>query len=302
MSPAKPKKPATAQSKAAIPPARQTGKPKTPAKSGQRVGVIGVGVMGQALVKGMLHGKVFDTRQLWGADRSATACHKAERDLGITVSTSCTPYLADSAIVVLCVKPNMVGSAIKGLKAAGLKPGTLVLSIAAGVTLGQIEGYLGTKNPVIRVMPNLPCVVGEGMSALARGTYATDAHMTKAHKIFQAVGRCIELDESHFNAVTGLGGSGPAYVFLVMEALADGGVRVGLPREVALQIVAQTVLGSAKMLQQTNRHPASLRDDVTTPAGCTIGALLSMEDGKIRSVLARAVEEATTIAEQLGHS
>jgi pyrroline-5-carboxylate reductase len=149
-------------------------------------------------------------------------------------------------------------------------------------------------------MPNTPCIVGQGMTVICPGTHVQASDIESTYGIFQAVGQCMELEESHFDAVTGLSGSGPGYLYLIMEALADGGVRVGLPREVALKIVTQTVLGAATMVQQTGRHPAALRDDVTTPAGCTIGGLLIMEDGKIRSVLARAVEEATQIAAQLG--
>jgi pyrroline-5-carboxylate reductase len=138
------------------------------------------------------------------------------------------------------------------------------------------------------------------MTVICGGKFATAAHLERAQKVFQAVGRCVAAEESHFNAVTALSGSGPAYVYLILEALADAGVRVGLRRDLALTLVTQTVLGATKMVQETGRHPAALRDDVTTPAGCTIGGLLMLEDGKIRSVLARAVEEATRIAGQLG--
>jgi pyrroline-5-carboxylate reductase len=149
-------------------------------------------------------------------------------------------------------------------------------------------------------MPNTPCVIGEGMTVVCRGRDATADHLEIARRVFAAVGRCEEVDEQYCNAITALSGSGPAYMYLVMEALADAGVRVGLPRDLALTLVAQTMLGSARMVQQTGRHPASLRDDVTTPAGSTIGGLLMLEDGKIRSVLARAVEEATRIVDRLG--
>jgi pyrroline-5-carboxylate reductase len=149
-------------------------------------------------------------------------------------------------------------------------------------------------------MPNTPCIVGDGMTAICRGHYAPRTDLERARHIFEAVGKCIAIDEIHFNAITALSGSGPAYQFLIMEALADAGVRVGLPRQLALTLVAQTALGAAKMVLSTGRHPASLRDDVTTPAGCTIGGLLMLEDGRIRSVLARAVEEATRISSHLG--
>jgi pyrroline-5-carboxylate reductase len=210
--------------------------------------------------------------------------------------------LATTDIIMLCVKPHQIQSAIKMLMTKRLRPDTLIISIAAGVTLATLQQALPANAPVIRAMTNTPCQVAQGMTVICAGEHATADHMAKAQQIFDAVGQCLDMDESYFDAVTGLCGSGPAYMYLIMEALADGGVRVGLPREKAIKLVAQTVLGAATMVQQTGRHPASLKDDVTTPAGCTIGALLSMEDGKIRSVLARAVEEATRIASGLGYS
>ncbi len=149
-------------------------------------------------------------------------------------------------------------------------------------------------------MPNVPALVSEGMTVIARGRHVTKDQIAEATDIFKSVGRCIELGEHHLNAVTAISGCGPAYVFLIIEALADAGVSVGLPRDVARELVAQTVLGASKMVQDSERHPAAMRDDVTTPAGCTIGALLVLEDGKIRSVLARAIAEATRIAGTLG--
>ena len=137
------------------------------------------------------------------------------------------------------------------------------------------------------------------MTVVCAGRHATAEHLERAQRIFASVGRAMAVDEGYFNAITALSGSGPAYQYLIMEALADAGVRVGLPRALALTLVAQTVLGSARMVMATGRHPAALRDDVTTPAGCTIGGLLMLEDGKIRSVLARAIEEATKIAGHL---
>src|SRR5262249_15816013 len=143
-------------------------------------------------------------------------------------------------------------------------------------------------------------IVGEGMTVICQGPHATTTHLAKARQVFECVGECVQADEMHFNAVTALSGSGPAYQYLIMEAMADAGVRVGLPRDLAFGLVAQTAGGGARMVQTCGRHPAALRDDVTTPAGCTIGGLLMLEDGKIRSVLARAIEEATRIAGQLG--
>jgi pyrroline-5-carboxylate reductase len=176
----------------------------------------------------------------------------------------------------------------------------LLISVLAGVTTERFEGLLGTENAFVRAMPNTPCLVGHGVTVFCGGRWVTEKHLELSRKIFLSVGKALEVEEHYFNAITALSGSGPAYMYLVMEALADAGVRVGLPRDLAMELVAQTMLGSARMVQETGRHPAALRDDVTTPAGCTIGGLLMLEDGKIRSVLARAVEEATKIVENLG--
>ncbi|WP_373531227.1 pyrroline-5-carboxylate reductase [Vampirovibrio sp.] len=265
-----------------------------------KLGVIGAGVMGQALIQGLMRKQMVTLKNVWAAAKTEASCEKIRAELGITALTNYNDRLADTDVLLLCVKPNGIKGVLEKLKAGGLKPDTLIISIVAGATIETMENTLATENPVIRAMTNTPCTVGQAMTTICGGTHATQKHLAIAQQIFDAVGICMELDESHFNAVTSLAGSGPAYVFLIMEALADGGVRVGLPREAALKIVSQTLLGAATMVQQSGRHPAALRDDVTTPAGCTIGALLTMEDGKIRSVLARAVEEATKIAGNLG--
>lgn len=265
-----------------------------------KLGVIGAGVMGQALIRGLMHKQVITLSSVWAAAKTESSCEQIRQELSIPCYTNYSDPLADTDVILLCVKPNGIRNVLEKLRKYNLPPSTLIISIVAGATIEQIEDGLDSKNPVIRAMTNTPCLVGQGMTAICLGTHAKPAHLAIAQQIFESVGVCMELDEVHFDAVTGLSGSGPAYMYLIMEALADGGVRVGLPREAALRIVAQTLLGAATMVQQSGRHPASLRDDVTTPAGCTIGALLTMEDGKIRSVLARAVEEATRIAGELG--
>jgi pyrroline-5-carboxylate reductase len=269
---------------------------------GRKFGVIGAGVMGQALMKGMLSAGLLTPDQIWAADRSDDTRAHVQRELGVHVCEDYTDQLLTTDVVLVCVKPSQVVSAMATSRASGPEPGTLFISILAGVTTGQLEDALALPNPWVRAMPNTPAVVGEGMTVVCRGRDATPVHVETARRIFAAVGRCEVVDEQYCNAITALSGSGPAYMYLVMESLADAGVRVGLPRDLAMTLVAQTMLGSARMVQQTGRHPASLRDDVTTPAGCTIGGLLMLEDGKIRSVLARAVEEATRIVEDLGRS
>ena len=195
---------------------------------------------------------------------------------------------------------GQIGAVAAVLRESSLRPDTLLISILAGVSSERLESLLQLPNAWVRAMPNTPCVVGQGMTAVCGGRGATPEHLALAERVFRSVGRCAVVEEHYCNAITALSGSGPAYMYLMMEALADAGVRVGLRRDLALELVAQTMLGSARMVLETGRHPASLRDDVTTPAGCTIGGLLMLEDGKIRSVLARAVEEATRIVEQLG--
>lgn len=268
---------------------------------GRTLGVIGVGVMGKAILRGLLSSAAVQPDQAWGTSRSAQTCAAMSAELGVPVERDVSHLLPSADILVLCVKPAQAAAALATLEAAAALPAdTLLISIVAGVSLAQLTTLLGTSNPWVRAMPNTPCVVGEGMTALAGAEGTTAMHLNKARQVFESVGRCVETEERHFDAITALSGSGPAYQYLIMEAMADAGVRVGLPRDLALTLVAQTALGAARMVQTSGRHPAALRDDVTTPAGCTIGGLLMLEDGKIRSVLARAIEEATRIVATLG--
>lgn len=270
---------------------------------GETLGVVGMGVMGCTILKGLLDARALPGDRVWGTSRSAETCQEVAGELGVPIEPDVRHRLGGAGVVVLCVKPAQAPVALGALAAAGtLRPEALIVSIAAGVDSTQLAGMLGTSNPIVRAMPNTPCVVGHGMTAVCRGPGADAGHVERARRIFECVGRTVETDERHFNAITALSGSGPAYHYLIMEAMADAGVRVGLPRDLALALVAQTTLGAARMVQTSGRHPAALRDDVTTPAGCTIGGLLMLEDGKIRSVLARAIEEATRIAAKLGPS
>lgn len=267
---------------------------------GRTLGIIGAGVMGQTLAKGLIESGLIEPERLWAGDKSAAACETARHTLHIPVETGFGGRVPAADIILVCVKPGDAAAVMTGLLEAGLCADTLLISILAGVSTEKLEALLGTPNPVVRAMPNTPCIAGEGMTVVCGGKRATGHHVARAQRIFQAVGKCLALDEKHFDAVTALSGSGPGYVYLIMEAFADAGVRVGLPRQVALTLVAQTFLGAALMVLSSKRHPAALRDDVTTPAGCTIAGILALEDGRIRSVLARAVEEATRVAAQLG--
>jgi pyrroline-5-carboxylate reductase len=269
---------------------------------GRTVGVIGAGVMGTALMKGLLDHGLVERGQVWAAAKTEASCTEAAAALGIRAQRDYGPLVPDSDLLLICVKPAQAAKVAEKLRANGLRKETLLISVLAGVTTDKLERLLDSGNPVVRAMPNTPCVVSQGVTVYCGGRSASPAHLAAAQRIFRGVGRALEVEEHYFNAITALSGSGPAYMYLVMESLADAGVRVGLPRDLALELVAQTMLGSARMVLESGRHPAALRDDVTTPAGCTIGGLLMLEDGKIRSVLARAVEEATKIVDELGRA
>jgi pyrroline-5-carboxylate reductase len=280
---------------------KESDTPKTAViADGTTLGIIGAGVMGQTLAKGLIASGLIERERLWAGEKNAAACESARHSLHIPVETDFHGRVPTADLILVCVKPADSASAATALVRAGLRPHTLVISILAGVSTEKLESLLGAPNPVVRAMPNTPCIVGEGMTVVCGGKNASSHDLVRARQIFEAVGKCLAMDEKHFDAITALSGSGPAYLYLIMEALADAGVRVGLPRQTALTLVAQTMLGAATMVLSTGRHPAALRDDVTTPAGCTIGGILVLEDGRIRSVLARAVEEATKIAAHLG--
>ncbi|SPF43254.1 Pyrroline-5-carboxylate reductase [Candidatus Sulfopaludibacter sp. SbA4] len=267
---------------------------------GATLGVVGAGVMGQTLLRGLLANGLVPRDRLWAGDKNAATCESASEALGIPVQKEFQQSIPAADVILACVKPLDAAAVMTTLVHAGMRPTTLLISILAGVSTEKLESLLGTQNPVVRAMPNTPCVVGEGMTVVCAGKNASSRDLARARQIFEGVGKCLAADETHFNAITALSASGPAYQYLIMEALADAGVRVGLPRHLALTLVAQTVLGAARMVLATGRHPAALRDDVTTPAGCTIAGLLILEDGRVRSVLARAVEEATRTAAHLG--
>lgn len=266
-----------------------------------KIGVIGVGVMGTTLIQGMLDAQLLLPHQIRGAVGRKSSQVKLSQSLPIEISIGYSDdWLSDTDVFLVCTKPNRLLDVLKPIAASPqLKPGALFISIAAGLRLQRLEAVL-PNHPVIRAMPNTPCLVGAGVTVISPGNLAKMAHIKLATRFFSAVGQCFELEERHMDAVTAVSGSGPAYVYLIMEALADGAVKVGLPRNLALQLVSQTLLGAALMLQKSDKHPATLKDEVTTPAGCTIHGLLVLEDGGIRSTLARAVEAATKTASELG--
>ncbi|MCB9677456.1 MAG: pyrroline-5-carboxylate reductase [Alphaproteobacteria bacterium] len=260
-----------------------------------RLAVIGCGKMGQAIIGGLRDNPDVDvvavtTRRQHVAERLAT-------ELDVNALTDNRVAVAGADVVLLSVKPQIAKQVLQELGPA--LEGKLLVSICAGVTTAQLHA-LAPGASIVRAMPNTPSLIREGMTVLTGGPGATDAQLALCESLFASVGRVAVLEEKHFDVVTALSGSGPAFACVILESLADGGVRMGLPRDVAVELAAQTMQGAARLVLQTGRHPAALKDEVTTPAGCTIAGLLTMEDGRIRSILARTIEEAAKVASGLG--
>lgn len=254
--------------------------------------------MATAILRSLLDRGLVTPAQVAVSDPQEGSRQAANR-LGVLATASNAEALRDADVVFLAVKPGIVPVVLRE-NAERLTPGQLVVSIAAGVSLAAMEELLPEGVPVIRVMPNTPVLVGAGAAALCRGAAATEEHAALVRQMFEAGGICVEVNEAQMDAVTGLSGSGPAYVCLIIEALADGGVRMGLPRDVALKLATQTLLGGARWVQETGEHPAALKDRVTTPGGTTIAGLAALEEAAVRSGLIKAVEAATRRSAELG--
>ena len=265
------------------------------------LGFLGAGNMAGALIKGLLHAGAVEPARIVASDVKPERLKQLESLHGIRSTTDNHALVRDCDVLVLAVKPQVVD---KVLTAIGqeVKPGTIVVSVAAGVPIAAIEARLLAGTRVVRSMPNTPAICLAGATAIAAGSHATDGDMRIARALFEAVGRVVTLDESQLDAVTGLSGSGPAYVMLMIEALADGGVKVGLHRDTALLLAAQTVYGSAKLLLETGEHPGRLKDMVTSPGGTAIAGLHTLESGGLRRTLMDAVESATHRSEALGEA
>jgi len=266
-----------------------------------KVAILGTGTMGRALGRGLLQSGVVDASHLVGTVKHEREVEDAENAAGFPVGTDNAGAVRDADVILLCTKPRAALPLVQSLAESGsLAHGPLLVSIAAGVSTGALEEAAAGQLRVARAMPNTPCLVQEGMTVVCGGSLTTADDLATAESLFRPLGRVRRLDEEHMDAVTGLSGSGPAFLYVIIEALSEGGVMTGLPRDVATEMAAQTVRGAASMVLETGRHPAALKDDVTTPAGCTISALLSLEDGRLRSVLARGVQEAARAASGLG--
>jgi pyrroline-5-carboxylate reductase len=263
------------------------------------LGFIGGGNMAAALVKGLLHAQVVPPSGIIVSDVKAERLAHLAGEHGVRTTHDNHELVATSDVIVLSVKPQVIDKVLE-LIGGDIKSGQLVISVAAGVPVSAIEARLPQGTHVVRTMPNTPATVQAGATAIAAGTYAMEEDLDVARALFSAVGRVVTLDENLLDAVTGLSGSGPAYVMLMIEALADGGVKVGLHRDTALLLAAQTVYGSAKLLLDTGEHPGRLKDMVTSPGGTAIAGLHTLESGGLRRTLIDAVEAATNRSAQLG--
>lgn len=267
--------------------------------SKERIGFIGAGNMASALLRGWLRAGTVTKEQVRISDvdrAKREACASAH---GVVAAASNAELCAWASVLLLSVKPQSMPGVLREC-APALQPSTLVISVAAGVRTSTIADGLPAGVRVVRTMPNTPALVGAGATALCAGPGATSSDLEFARALFDAVGRSVVVDEAHMDAVTGLSGSGPAYVMLVIEALADGGVTAGLSRETAQLLATQTVLGSAQLLLESGDHPAVWKDRVMSPGGTTAAGIAALEGGSLRATLARAVQHATQRARELG--
>ena len=263
-----------------------------------KIAVLGMGKMGGILVR------AFQKQGLFAAgDIAATVQHEEKAaalsvELGISVGTDNRKAVHKADIILLGLKPSAVGGVLDEIR-SDLNPKQLIISIAASVPTEYIEKRLAAPTPVVRTMPNTPAIVGCGITAICKGKYVHEKHLDTASRLFASIGRTVTVDEKHMDAITGLSASGPAYIYIILEALAEGGVKVGLPRDLATLLAAQTTLGAAKVALETGHHPALLKDEVTTPAGCTIDGIMELEEGKLRVTLIKAVVKAAQRAREL---
>jgi pyrroline-5-carboxylate reductase len=261
-------------------------------------GMVGGGVMGEALLSRLIAQQVYDPAAILISEPMAARRQVLAEKYGVQTTDDNRQVATATSAIMLAIKPQIFAIVAPELQGA-LNHNTIVLSILAGTTLAQLETAF-PQNPVIRVMPNTPAQVGAGISAIAGGKLAQPEHLATAQQILQTVGSVVKVPESMMDAVTGLSGSGPGYVAIVIEALADGGVVAGLPRPIAMQLAIQTVLGTATLLQETGMHPGQLKDQVTSPGGTTIAGVAKLEQQGLRSALIEAVRAATARSKELG--
>ena len=270
----------------------------TPVMPALRVAVLGAGKMGGILLQAFLKNNLLAPGQIFATVQHAERAQALSAQFGVEVGVDNLEAARNADVILLGVKPIQVPALVSLIRPV-LTPEKMILSIAASVKTRSIEDAAACDLPVVRAMPNTPAMIGAGVTALCPGRFCSPDHLGVAMRIFQTVGRAVIVDEKHMDAVTGLSGSGPAFLYIIIEALAEAGVNVGLPRDVATLLAAQTTYGSARMVLETGYHPALLKDQVTTPAGCTVDGILELEEGGLRVTLIKAVKRATMRAREL---
>jgi len=270
--------------------------------TGKKLAVLGTGKLGGILLRAYLKQGLFSPKRVTATVKHGDRASSLSKELGVAVGIDNREAVRDADIVLLCVKPQAVGDLLKAI-AGQLKPNALIVSVAASVPTSYIEQNLDGSGAgrvaVVRAMPNTPAAVGCGMTGICRGAHAGQEHLETARAMFDAVGRTVVVDEKNMDAVTGLSASGTAFIYIILESLAEGGVKVGLPRDVSTLLAAQTMMGASRMVLDSGDHPALLKDAVTTPAGSTVDGILELEDGKLRVTLIKAVVKATQRAGEL---
>ena len=266
---------------------------------GKKVGFIGAGNMGEALIKGLVAANLVRPEEIYASDVRLERLKALDQQYGIQLLADNAELVRQVDIVILAVKPQIMAPVIRQIASAVTKK-KLLISIAAGVSTTTVRAALGKEARLIRVMPNTPALVLEGVTAVAKAEGLEPGDLDTAGEIFSAVGRVVVLDEELMDAVTGLSGSGPAYVAVVIESLADGGVKMGLDRITAMTLATQTVLGAARLMIETGMHPGALKDMVSSPGGTSIAGIAALEEGGIRATFIQAVERATLRSRELG--
>jgi pyrroline-5-carboxylate reductase len=254
----------------------------------KKLSIIGLGKMGEAIVKGLQQSDLTNHYQIIGTTRTQESARETSKTLKIKCSTDNEAAIREADIIILAVKPHQVEKILTENQ-NHIRSNQLLISICTAVSTDELSNYSGGKAAIIRAMPNTPCMIKSGVTALCKGPHCKDEHLKEAEKIFGELGLATVIEESLFDGVTGLSACGPAFIYLIIEA----GVKIGISRKQATLLAAQTMMGSAKMVLERGIHPASLKDEVTTPAGCTVDGLMALEEGRLRSTLIKGVLAAT---------
>lgn len=264
----------------------------------KRLAVLGLGKMGGVLLEAFLKEKIISPENVIGSDFDFDRAQILGKKLGISVTVNNSEAVEQAELVLICVQPNIVKGVVEEILPQ-ISSGKLLISIAASVPTRYIEAVLNAEIPVVRVMPNTPCVVGYGMTGISKGKFASDSHLETTCALFEAVGATLIVDEKHMDAVTALSASGPAFVYEILESFGEAGVKVGLPPDVSRFLAAQTVRGAAQVVLETGESPAHLKKIVATPGGCTVEGLKELDEGKLRSTLIKAIARTARRAKEI---